>query len=41
VHVNHTLTVHISGIFLPWHCEFVRLYEEALQEKCGYKGTQP
>ncbi|KAJ6450096.1 tyrosinase central domain protein [Mycena sanguinolenta] len=41
VHINNTLTIHISGIFLPWHREFVRLYEQALKEKCGYSGTQP
>ncbi|KAJ7476987.1 tyrosinase central domain protein [Mycena galericulata] len=41
VHINQTLNIHISGIFLPWHREFVHLYEQALQQKCGYKGTQP
>ncbi|KAF7357228.1 Common central domain-containing protein [Mycena sanguinolenta] len=39
VHINNTLTIHISGIFLPWHREFVRLYEQALQQKCI--GTGP
>ncbi|KAI0738925.1 tyrosinase central domain protein [Daedaleopsis nitida] len=41
VHINQTLSVHTSGIFLIWHREFVHLYEQALQTECGYKGAQP
>lgn len=33
--------IHFTGLFLPWHRGFVRAFEVALQEKCGYKGTQP
>ena len=40
-HINQTLSIHLDGIFLSWHREFVWLYEKALQQECGYKGTQP
>ena len=40
-HINQTLSIHLDGIFLSWHREFVWLYEQALQNECGYKGTQP
>ena len=30
IHINQTLSIHLSGIFLPWHREFVWLYEKAL-----------
>ena len=40
-HINQTLSIHLDGIFLSWHREFVWLYEKALQEECGYQGTQP
>lgn len=41
VHINKTLNIHLDGIFLTWHRNFVWLYEKALQDECGYKGTQP
>ena len=41
VHINQTLSVHTSGIFLIWHREFVHLYEHALKTQCGYNGAQP
>ncbi|RDX44388.1 Di-copper centre-containing protein [Lentinus brumalis] len=41
VHINKTLSVHTSGIFLVWHREFVHLYEHALRTECDYHGTQP
>ncbi|KZL85207.1 tyrosinase central domain protein [Colletotrichum incanum] len=40
-HVNQTLTIHYTGNFLSWHRYFTWLYEEALRNECGYKGTQP
>ncbi|OLN85068.1 Grixazone synthase 4 [Colletotrichum chlorophyti] len=40
-HINQTLTIHYTANFLSWHRYFVWLYEEALQNECGYKGTQP
>ncbi|KAI6779960.1 uncharacterized protein J7T54_000260 [Emericellopsis cladophorae] len=41
LHVNLTLSVHGSGLFLAWHRAFVWSYETALRDECGYKGTQP
>jgi tyrosinase len=41
VHINYTLSIHESGIFLAWHRQFVYLWETALREECGYKGYQP
>ncbi|PHH86986.1 hypothetical protein CDD83_9466 [Cordyceps sp. RAO-2017] len=40
-HINHTFTIHFSGLLLPWHRYFVYLYEKALREECGYGGYQP
>ncbi|KIW33257.1 uncharacterized protein PV07_00124 [Cladophialophora immunda] len=40
-HINQTLSIHLDGIFLAWHREFVWLYEQALRNECGYTGTQP
>ncbi|RDW85203.1 hypothetical protein BP6252_02793 [Coleophoma cylindrospora] len=40
-HINNTLGIHLNGKFLSWHRQFVFLYEKALQQECGYKGTQP
>ncbi|KAJ9132425.1 Tyrosinase [Pleurostoma richardsiae] len=39
VHVNLTTSIHISGIFLGWHRQFIWLLEEALHDKCGYPET--
>lgn len=41
VHINQTLGVHTDGIFLPWHREYINLFEQALQQECGYLGTIP
>ncbi|KAF4508832.1 hypothetical protein G6O67_005164 [Ophiocordyceps sinensis] len=40
-HVDQTLSIHFSGLLLPWHRYFVWLYEKALREECGYQGYQP
>lgn len=40
-HINQTLGIHLNGVFLSWHRNFVWLYEKALREECGYRGTQP
>ncbi|KAL4919689.1 hypothetical protein BDW62DRAFT_209627 [Aspergillus aurantiobrunneus] len=39
-HQLHT-NIHFNGILLPWHRNFVQLWETALREECGYKGYQP
>ncbi|RGP60415.1 tyrosinase [Fusarium longipes] len=41
VHLNSTSNIHYTGNFLSWHRYFTWLYEEALRNECGYKGTQP
>lgn len=41
VHLNQTQAIHYTGNFLTWHRYFTWLYEEALRNECGYKGTQP
>ncbi|KAL2839419.1 tyrosinase central domain protein [Aspergillus pseudoustus] len=40
-HINYTFIIHQDAIFLPWHRAFVYLFETALQEECGYNGSQP
>ncbi|KAF2873321.1 hypothetical protein BDV95DRAFT_488915 [Massariosphaeria phaeospora] len=32
---------HDTAAFLPWHRYFIRIYERALQEQCGYNGHLP
>jgi tyrosinase len=33
--------VHYSGTFLGWHRYYLHIYEKALREECGFKGTLP
>lgn len=40
-HLNQTNFMHVSGLFLPWHRQFMWAYEEALRNECGYKGAVP
>lgn len=40
-HINQTLGIHLDGVFLSWHRNFVWLWEQALREECGYTGYQP
>ncbi|CAG9947673.1 unnamed protein product [Clonostachys rosea f. rosea IK726] len=40
-HMNQTNFAHASGIFLPWHRQFMWMYEKSLREECGYKGYVP
>lgn len=35
-HINQTRSIHLSGIFLSWHRNFVWLWENALHQECGY-----
>ncbi|KAL2284245.1 hypothetical protein FJTKL_08974 [Diaporthe vaccinii] len=35
-HINQTRAIHLSGIFLSWHRNFVWLWENALHQECGY-----
>ncbi|KAL0567485.1 hypothetical protein V5O48_014510 [Marasmius crinis-equi] len=40
-HIALADEIHLVGQFLPWHRYFLRLYEKALQEECGYRGMNP
>lgn len=40
-HIHMATSVHYVGQFLMWHRYFLKLYESALRDKCGYKGAQP
>ncbi|KAI1070988.1 hypothetical protein NW752_002556 [Fusarium irregulare] len=41
VHINQTQSIHATGNFFTWHRHYVGAYEKALQDECGYNGTQP
>ncbi|RDW75127.1 hypothetical protein BP6252_06269 [Coleophoma cylindrospora] len=41
LHINQTLFIHLTANFLSWHRLFTWNYEKALQDECGYQGTQP
>ncbi|KAF7302077.1 Di-copper centre-containing protein [Mycena indigotica] len=41
LHMDLNTKIHFTGLFLPWHRWYVAVYERALKEKCGYKGTSP
>ncbi|KAF4452131.1 hypothetical protein F53441_4968 [Fusarium austroafricanum] len=41
VHINQTRSIHGTGNFFTWHRYYTWAYEKALQDECGYKGTQP
>jgi tyrosinase len=36
VHINMTQSIHISGIFLSWHRNFLSMMEKAMHTECGY-----
>lgn len=36
VHVNLTMSIHVSGIFLSWHRHFLHLFEAVLHDQCAY-----
>ncbi|KAF2736727.1 Di-copper centre-containing protein [Polyplosphaeria fusca] len=41
VHLQQTLTIHLTANFLTWHRYFTWAYENALRTECGYTGAQP
>ncbi|KAF5675193.1 tyrosinase [Fusarium heterosporum] len=41
VHIKQTTKIHGTGNFFTWHRYFTWAYEKALQDECGYNGTQP
>ncbi|KAF9530930.1 hypothetical protein CPB83DRAFT_892203 [Crepidotus variabilis] len=40
-HIQIALKVHFVGQFLMWHRYFLKLYENALRDRCNYKGAHP
>lgn len=40
-HLLQTTYIHFSGLFLAFHRYFVYLFEQALQNECGYTGPTP
>lgn len=36
VHIDLSLSIHLSGTFLSWHREYLRLLENVMHEQCGY-----
>ncbi|KAH6648602.1 hypothetical protein BKA67DRAFT_575316 [Truncatella angustata] len=41
LHITQTDYIHWVGFFLPWHRYFLSLFEQELQDTCGYNGTVP
>ncbi|KUI59385.1 Tyrosinase [Cytospora mali] len=41
LHISQTGNVHFCGQFLPWHRYFLQLYQNALEDACGYTGPIP
>ncbi|KIM46639.1 hypothetical protein M413DRAFT_440244 [Hebeloma cylindrosporum] len=41
LHLEKADLVHVTGEFLPWHRYYVKLYEDALRNECGYAGANP
>lgn len=40
-HMNQTNTIHYTATFLSWHRYYIHLFEEALRDECGYRGSLP
>ena len=40
IHQLHALTIHSTGVFLPWHRWYLDLHERMLKD-CGFKGALP
>lgn len=41
VHIQQTLTIHVTANFLSWHRYYIHEYEKALRNDCGYNGALP
>ena len=41
VHDKMTPDVHDARVFLPWHRALLAIHDEAMRDKCGYKGPMP
>ncbi|KAF7898619.1 hypothetical protein EAF00_005065 [Botryotinia globosa] len=40
-HINRTVNVHFNGAFLPFHREYIHVFENALRTECGYRYALP
>ncbi|KAG8528341.1 uncharacterized protein KY384_007259 [Bacidia gigantensis] len=40
-HIINTPLIHATGSFFAWHRWFLYLWDKALDEECGYSGSQP
>lgn len=41
IHMDLNHNIHFTGHFLPWHRAFIKDFDTALRQKCGYTGHQP
>jgi tyrosinase len=41
VHQQMAGTVHMTGVFLPWHRYYVHIFEDMLRAECGYNSPVP
>lgn len=41
LHMDLNVKIHWTGLFFPWHRYFINFFEDALINKCGYKGATP
>jgi len=41
IHMDLNTIIHFTGLFMPWHRLYLHSFEQALQEKCGYKDPHP
>lgn len=41
VHIELTLHIHISALFLTWHRNFIKIFQDTMREECGYHGSMP
>lgn len=35
------VVIHMTGVFFPWHRQYVQAFEDQLRDTCGYDGVQP
>jgi len=40
-HMDLNPVIHFTGLFLPWHRNYLNDFELALRKECGYKGAHP
>ncbi|KAJ7881447.1 tyrosinase copper-binding domain-containing protein [Mycena leptocephala] len=40
-HMDLTHHIHWTGLFFPWHRWYLHVFEDALRNRCGYRGALP